>query len=537
MVIATTNRFSNASGARVTQLVISARKHYTAGRFREAEAICRQVLEEHGDWGAALHLLGLIAGRTSRLTESAEFLRRAVKSCPNTPEFRSDLGVTLERLGDFKGAIECYRRVLANGSFVTGHLSLAQTLTNLANALLHNGQIDEAQQASAEAVRLNPGYAPAHNALGCILLEQNKAREACETFRKAIELWPDFNEAKSNLGRALLTLGQFPEGWHYFGYLNHTRIPRHVGRSLEQLLQSREGQRDRWTEGRRGKERMDAGAKDNGRMTKDKELFGKTVLLYGEGGLGNIIQFARYATLLAQRGARVVFESPACLVNLLKTVPGIDQVIADGEVPPTYHFHASIMDLPRIFGTMLDTVPATIPYLSADPELVAEWRERLSHSNSAVSNQHSAISRRVGICWQAEQRTSYGRQRTIPLAHFAVLSQVPGVQLISLQKGWTGSAAFPLIHFPDLDETRGAFMDSAAIMKHLDLVITADTSIAHLAGALGVPVWVAVRHLPDWRWMLGRTDSPWYPTMRLFRQATPGVWREVFEAMAKELGN
>ena len=530
MAVATTNPSSGASDARPAQLVLCAREHYTAARVREAEVICRQVLEENGEYGVALHLLGLIAGRSGRLPESAELLRRAVKSCPNTPEFRGDLGVTLERLEDFKGAIECYRRVLANGSFVTGHLSFAQTLTNLSNVLLHNGQIDEAQDACGEALRLNPRCAPAHNALGCILLEKNKAREACDAFRKAIELCPNFNEAKSNLGRALLTLGEFQGGWRWFAYLHSATVPRHAGRPLEELMRDRPAN---------DQERMtndESITNNKGPMTKDEELFGKTVLLYGEGGLGNIIQFARYATLLTQRGARVVFESPACLVNVLKTVPGIDQVIADGSAPPTFHAHASIMDLPRIFGTTLDTVPATIPYLTPDAELVERWLRKLE-TKSAIANRKLEIRRRVGICWQAEQRTSYGRQRTIPLAHFAVLSQIPHVRLISLQKGWRGHAAFPIDVMPGLDEAHGAFMDSAAIMKHLDLVITADTSIAHLAGALGVPVWVAVRHVPDWRWMLHRSDSPWYPTMRLFRQATPGVWREVFEAMAKELGN
>jgi hypothetical protein len=335
-----------------------------------------------------------------------------------------------------------------------------------------------------------PSHVLAHNALGCSLLERNRVRAACDSFRRALRHGGGFAEARSNLGRALLTLGEFEEGWKNFEYVHTSHSMRHGGRKLESV-----------------------------------DFAGKTVLLYGEGGLGNIIQFARYATLLAERGAMVVFESPLALAGLLRTVPGVSHVIVDGEAPPPFHAHGSIMSLPRIFGTTLDTIPNRVPYLSADAVLIERWGERLLAIEGF----------KIGVVWQAEQRNPYGKLRTVPLAHFAVLAQVPGVRLISLQKDWRGFAAFGLTAFPELDTASGPFMDTAAIMRNLDLVITADTSTAHLSGALGVPVWVAIRHAPDWRWMLDREDSPWYRTMRLFRQTRPGIWRDVFERMAESL--
>jgi hypothetical protein len=258
---------------------------------------------------------------------------------------------------------------------------------------------------------------------------------------------------------------------------------------------------------------------------------GQTILLHPEQGLGDIIQFLRYAPLVQERGATVLLGCPSHLRGLLANCRGIDRLIPDGPLPP-FDVHAPLGSLPGIFGTTPATVPGTVPYLFADAELTAHWQQELNHFSGF----------KIGIGWQGNPKYWGDALRSIPLIHFEPLARVKGVHFFSLQKGpgtdQLGAVAngFPVMDLGSkLDEASGAFMDTAAIMKNLDLVITSDTAIAHLAGALGVPVWVALPLVPNWRWLLHREDSPWYPTMRLFRQTERGNWQQVFERMVGEL--
>jgi hypothetical protein len=261
-------------------------------------------------------------------------------------------------------------------------------------------------------------------------------------------------------------------------------------------------------------------------------LDGRTILVHAEQGLGDTMQFLRYVPLVRRRGGRVILVCQPPLMRLLSRVPGIERLVAWGEPLPEYDVQVPLMSLPGLFGTTLETVPAEVPYLDAEPALVEAWRHRLG----------SYAGFQVGIVWQGNPRFRFDRLRSIPLAQFAPLARVPGVHLLSLQKGPGRDqlaalpGSFPVTDLGhQLDETTGAFLDTAAVMKNLDLVITSDTVAAHLAGALGVPVWVALHDVPDWRWLLDREDSPWYPTMRLFRQTRPGQWEEVFERIAAAL--
>jgi hypothetical protein len=240
--------------------------------------------------------------------------------------------------------------------------------------------------------------------------------------------------------------------------------------------------------------------------------------------LGDTLQFIRYASLVKALGGRVIFACPRKLIPLLTSCPGIDHLYGeDDDDPPRYDVHAALLSLPGMFRTDLESIPADVPYLSPSDELVAEWRERLPRDGSL----------RVGIAWQGSPKYAMDAVRSIPLTEFAPLSEVPGLKLFSLQKG-LGSEQLGKIDWPieelgsQLDEGGRAFLDTSAVMKNLDLVITSDTSIAHLAGALGVPTWIALSFSPDWRWMLEREDSPWYPTVRLFRQQSAGDWAGVF---------
>ncbi len=259
-------------------------------------------------------------------------------------------------------------------------------------------------------------------------------------------------------------------------------------------------------------------------------LAGRTILLHAEQGLGDTLHFVRYAQLLCAEGARTIVACQKPLLRLLRSCPGIDEIVDLNGALPFFDVAVPMMSIPGLLRTTLASIPAPIPYLTADPDLVDSWRERLK----------STPGFRIGIAWQGSAIFHGDRQRSIPLAAFAPLAAVPGVRLISLQKG-DGSEqirqlrpAFEIEDFTaELDEEHGPFMDTAAIAANLDLVVTSDISIAHLAGALGVPVWIALSVFPDWRWLLDRDDSPWYPTARLFRQRTPDDWGEVFRQVAE----
>jgi hypothetical protein len=258
-------------------------------------------------------------------------------------------------------------------------------------------------------------------------------------------------------------------------------------------------------------------------------LGGRTILLYAEQGLGDTLHFVRYALWAKARGGQVVVECQEPLSKLLAACPFVDRLIALGTPLPGFDTHAPLMSLPGILKLSAADLWRG-PYLSADPRLVDKWRAILG----------SPAGFRVGICWQGNPEHMFNSQRSFPLAQLMPIASLPAVRLISLQKGAPrdelAAAGFEVIDLgPAFDEDAGAFMDSAAVIANLDLVITADTAIAHLAGAMGAPVWLAVSAHPDWRWMMDRQDTPWYPSMRLFRQSKLDQWDDVFRPMADEL--
>ncbi len=254
-------------------------------------------------------------------------------------------------------------------------------------------------------------------------------------------------------------------------------------------------------------------------------------MLVAEQGLGDTLQFVRYARLLAGQGVRVIVECAPALHPILARTPGVAEWIGPADPAPAADGCVPMMSLPWRLGTTLDTIPADVPYLFADPQRAAAWRGELA-GDAAF---------KVGIAWQGNPQAPYDGERSIPLTEFEPLAHVPGVRLYSLQKGpgveqLAAAAAWNVADFGDrLDAAGGAFMDTAAIVENLDLVITSDTALAHLAGALARPVWVALQNVPDWRWLVDREDSPWYPTMRLFRQRRRGDWPGVFQRMGTEL--
>jgi hypothetical protein len=342
--------------------------------------------------------------------------------------------------------------------------------------------------------------------------------EAIACYERALQLRPGFAEAHWNLGLALLLRGEYERGWPETEWLWRAKRPSPLAAFPQPLWDG-------------------------------SPLQGRTILLHTDQGLGDILQFIRYAPLVKQRGGlkgsepcgtplgeppapvTVLVQCYPALASLLSRCPGVDGVVPKGSPPPDFAVHALLQSLPGIFRTTLATVPAKVPYVFADPARAEHWRGELQDLSGF----------RIGIAWQGNVKHRWDRHRSIPLGHFEPLSRIAGVRLLSLQQGAgteqlrTLAGCFPVAipHWPD--DVPPPFAETAAVMRNLDLVITCDTAVAHLAGALAVPVWVALPFAPDWRWLRDREDSPWYPTMRLFRQTTPGDWQGVFARMTDEL--
>jgi len=388
-------------------------------------------------------------------------------------------------------------------------------------ALAQVGELSEAAACFEQALSLNPHYAEAHNNLGIVLAKQDRVEKALGAYRQSITLKPDNPEAYYNLGNLCRDLGQWEEAQANYEEairLKPEHADAHTNLAMIWLLR---GDFERGWPGYEWRWRTPGFAcRDFVPPPWDgSPLAGATILLHAEQGLGDTLQFIRYVPLVKERGGFVIVECPPTLLRLLASCSGIDELVPYGTPLPPFPTHAPLMSLPRLLGTTLNTVPHAIPYLSVRPELREYWRKELSAIQAL----------KVGVFWQGDPRHRKDRQRSIPLDGFAPLADLAGVQLCSLQEGpgteQLTTAAFPIL---DLASRCKDFADTAAALVNLDLVITVDSAVAHCAGALGIPVWVLLPYAPDWRWLLHREDSPWYTTMRLFRQKQPGDWGEVF---------
>jgi tetratricopeptide (TPR) repeat protein len=467
-----------------------------AGRLEEAAESYAQALALMPDAALSHTNLGNVLKSLGRLDEAVTHHRRAVAIDPAFAEAWSNLGLTHKAAGDRDAAFESFEQALALKP------DNAEFHYNFANALLDGGRGAEAAEGFARTVTLAPGHVRAHANLGVALKEEGRMDEAIESLRTAIALDPAYADGHWNLSLALLLNGQFEEGWREYEW--RRQIPEIGVRSF------------------------DAPAWDG------KPLNGKTLLIHAEQGLGDTLQFIRYARLAKDKGGTVVFECPAPLMKIAASAPGIDRLIARGDAPAPFDIEIPLISLPAVLGSSAETNPAQLPYLAPDAALAAAWGERLGGGGGGGFN--------IGIAWQGNPSYKADGRRSIPLAHFAALTGIGGTRFISLQKGHgaeqlLGFAGGEAITDPgaDFDGTNGAFMDSAAVIANLDLVITSDSAIAHLAGALGRETWMALPRIPDWRWGLEGETTPWYPTMRLFRQRSAGDWDEVFARLAEAL--
>jgi Flp pilus assembly protein TadD len=474
--------------------------------------------------GNALYMQG-------RYAEAVECYRRALRGRPDDVDALNNLGAALADLGRLADAVTCYEQALRLQP------DKAEVYYNYANALRIAGRYPEAINLYARALRLRPNMAEAHNNLAISLRRQGRLAEAITSARRALELRPSYPTALVNLGLSLVESGHVVEGLDCYEEAIR-RDPEngdaHHNRAQAWLLLGdwERGWREyewRWRSSEFAplqyrQPRWDGGTLD-----------GRTILLHAEQGFGDAIQFVRYARLMKERGGRVVMAVAEPLHALLRNAPGVDGLVSLPITPPLPELdvYCPLMSLPALFGTTTASVPAEIPYLRAEPERVERWRKAVEP--------HPGL--RVGIAWQGSPTMlPHDLWRSIPLARFEPLARVDGVCLISLQRGaGTDQLAalagrFPVIDLArDFDESPGVLLDTAALMMSLDLVVTCDTSIGHLAGALGVPAWIALQAVPAWRWLFDREDTPWYPTVRLFRQIRFGSWEEPFRRIAEAL--
>lgn len=472
-----------------------------AGRLNDAAVNLQQVLRLQPDFSAAYCNLGSVQIDQGQFDDAVISLQHALRLQPELAAAHYNLGLAFLNMGRPAESIPCLQQALRlRPDFAEAQLNLALAFRNREepNAIIARFQ---------RAVQLKPDSAAAHNNLGNALLQEGRLDEAVASLEQALHFKPDYAEARQNLGMAWLLGGNYEQGWPEYEWRLQCKPT-----ALPQFEQPR------WD---------------------GSPLEGRTVLLLAEQGLGDTLQFIRYTTLVRDRGGRVLAAIPNSLRPLLSRCAGIDQFTSSNFSPPAcpaslpeFDVYCPLLSLPGILQTTLATIPADVPYLFADADLKCHWQQELNNFSSF----------RIGIAWQGDPHFWADRQRSIPLARFAPLVRFDGVQVFSLQKGFgteqleaftERSAVVEL--GSRLDVRDGAFMDTAAIMESLDLVITSDTAIAHLAGGLGVPVWVVLPFAPDWRWLLYRDDSPWYPSMRLFRQTESGNWDEVFERLVAEL--
>jgi tetratricopeptide (TPR) repeat protein len=539
-----------------------AEMYLAAGRPGEAEACSRTALSLQPDAFMALYILGAALLRQRHFAPAIESMQRATALRPDFALAHLGLGTALRELGDTDAAIAELRHalrldanlalaeinlgaaLLARGELIEAAVccrrgvqlqpNLAEGHCALGVILQKQGQLDQAMASYQQALRLNPESAEVYNNLGTIHRSRHEYARALEYYQRALEFRPNFADALTNVGHVYKVQGHALEAG--VCYDQSLRIDPHhaMARYSRAVMLLAAGDWERgWSEyeSRFSCEGFGRRAFVQPRWSGEP-LAGRTLLVHAEQALGDAIQFARFIALLERFDGPVVFEIPATLEVLFKQA-GFRNLVARNQTLPHFDVHLPLLSAPQVLGTTLETIPASVPYLSADPRRIEFWRRELGATETF----------RVGIAWQGNPGYLGDRLRSIPLRHFRTLAR-PGVELVSLQKG-VGTEQLNEIEGQfavrnlgpqlDTDTDAGPFMDTAAIMMNLDLVITSDTAVAHLAGALGVPVWVALPLSPDWRWLDEREDSPWYPTMRLFRQSHFDDWTEMFAEIGAAL--
>ena len=543
------------------------------GQLSAARSLYERILQREPRHAGALHMLGVIAACTGRPRDAVQLITRAIASEPRDPLAHHHLGLALAEAGQPLAALASFERAAGLRE------DYAEPCYHAGNVLRGLGRAEQALASFQRAIARRPGYAQAWSDRGLVLCERHEWQEALAHFDRALALEPSLAVAASNRAMPLRELGRLEEAvascdqalavdpgavlaWCNRGSALYSlrRVPEavvsydralmlqpdhagaHVNRGLTRLLggdfaggwadyEWRWRDAGSWVIHERRDFRQPA-------WRGAEPLAGRRILLYAEQGYGDTIQFCRFASAVAARGAQVILEVPTALVSLVGSLAGVHEVVAHGRPLPPFDYHCPLLSLPLALRTTLADVPAAVPYLHGDVTRRRHWAAQVVRGDRL----------RVGLVWSGAHRParpelwSANARRNLPLALLAALPGA-GVEYYSLQhdvaarqelaacaaQGWPGPA------IRDLTAGLQDFADTAALIEALDLVITVDTAVAHLAGALGKPVWILNRHDACWRWLLDREDSPWYPTARLYRQRRPGDWAEVLGRVRADL--
>ena len=467
-------------------------QNHLIGRLHEARLLYEKALELDAHNVRATYLLGSLHQSWNDHRLAVIAFEKCISYAPDSPIASNALGISLAALGRTEEAIRAFR------SAVAGDSPCLEAYANLGGALRKAGRIDEAISCYREALMIKKDFIEVLCNLGVALKAKNELEEALMVYERALAIKPSLPEVSFNVGMLLLLKGDMLRGWllHEYRWDSTQRTSR---REFKQPL---------WL--------------------GDEPLSGRTILLYAEQGLGDTIQFVRYVPLLIQAGAKVVIEVQAELKALLSDIPLLCSIHAKGELLPPFELQCPILSLPLAHKTDLSTVPNQVPYLNV-PEV---YRQKWHHFWAERRRP------RIGLVWFGNRQHKNDQNRSIPAQNIRDFINSQSLGFFSLQKGIKNIDDAAILEMPqifDIGRYIDNYADTAAVIEHLDLVVTVDTSVAHMAGALGKPVWILLPFSPDWRWLLERCDSPWYPTAKLFRQKSIGDWHSVLTAVAVEL--
>jgi tetratricopeptide (TPR) repeat protein len=462
-------------------------------RMEEALASYDKALALQPRFPEALYNRGTVLHELARYEEAIASYDRALAFHPDFADAFSNRGLTQQAMKRYEEARASYDKALA---IQPDHVG---ALNNRGITLHALARPEEALADYNKTLAVQPDHVEALTNRGLVLHDLRRFDEANLSYAQALALRPNYAQARFNAAAQYLLLGDFARGWKEYGWRWETEQQRVSRRDFPQPI---------WTGG--------------------EPIESKTILLHHEQGYGDTIQFCRYVPLVAERGARVVLEVASAQIDLMRTLAGVSEIVAKGTMLPDFDLHCPLGTLPSAFETRLETIPAKVPYLGAQAEDMDKWGRRLGPRTRL----------RVGINWAGSAAFVGDTTRSIGLSRLLPVTSVDGVQFFSLQKDLRPDDAGTLQNSPGIIQLGGemaTFADAAAIVSMMDLVISSDTAVVHLAGAMGKPVWVLLQFVPDWRWLLDRDDSPWYPTMRLFRQTRPGDWGTVVEIARSEL--
>ena len=502
------------------------------GKLDKAKELYLEILKEEPNNFEISKLLGIAEAKSKNFDRALECLNIALVNKKNDAYLLNSIANVYQEIGSHLMAIEYYEKSIEiKKDFYQAYINkgVAQKNTrNFNEALLsfnkaikiepkdleayicrgnllsEIGDLSEALKDYEQAIKLNEKNALPYFNYAVVLKELKRNKEAINYFDKAIKLNVNYSEAYYNKSLTLLSEGQYEKGFEFYEW-------RWKIENIKKKLGNNQFNKSLWL----GKE----------------SLVNKTILIYSEQGLGDTLQFCRYTKILADHGATVVLEVQRLLVNLLQNLDGVSKLVVKGDSIPEYDFQCPLMSMPLAFKTTTETIPSHIPYIHASSEKQARWREYLGETGF-----------KIAICWQGSKQGKIDIGRSFPVSLFQNIANIPRVRLISLQKN---EGVEQLMNLPegmnietlpeDFDSGDNSFLDSAAVMKCVDLVITSDTALTHLAGALGVKAWLPLKLVPDWRWMLEGSGTPWYPNHRLFRQKIRGDWITVFNEMESEI--